>query len=491
MSLPLISLTTATLPPCTYPPTVLSCTVAIPSTALTLPLILLLTITFGILIYLLELYLDIRQRSTFLSPTPPDKLYSIAAGLIGKDGKTFRDKDGKTLAESLKEKFQSSQDYGYDKINFNIVNTTVDIFVTLAGFAYGVMPKLYQTSIAICSKYGYTEENEKIVSITFFLLLTLLGELQSLPASLYSTFYIEKKHGFNKTTVGLYITDKVKSLVLTAAIASPLLSLLIHIIKTTGPYFYVYAYILILLFTLFMLTVYPVVIMPMFNKYDPLPDGQLKDKIYALAASIQYPLTKLFVVDGSKRSSHSNAYMYGFGRNKRIVLFDTLVDQVDEDEILSILGHELGHWKLSHTVTNFIFTQAYMGSAFFVFGVFYNEAYLYDAFGFDGSNTYTLIKLLLFFSTVWSPVDKVLTFIMTLKTRMCEFQADAYAIGLGLKSLQSGLTKISLKNLGAMKSDWMYATYHYSHPPLVERLVRMEEEQKMFEEKNGGTKKKK
>jgi len=227
----------------------------------------------------------------------------------------------------------------------------------------------------------------------------------------------------------------------------------------------------------------PVFIMPLFNKYEPLPEGALKESIFALAGRIDYPLTKLFVVDGSKRSSHSNAYMFGFGKNKRIVLFDTLMTQVSDDEILSILGHELGHWKLNHTLINFCITQAYFGAAFFFFGQCFASVYLYEAFGFDGAATPTLIKLLLFFSTVWTPVDKVLSFLLTINSRFAEFAADKFSIGLGMKSLQSGLTKISLENLGSMKPDWAYATYHYSHPPLVERLAAMEVEQNNYNAK--------
>ena len=292
--------------------------------------------------------------------------------------------------------------------------------------------------------------------------------------SQYSTFHIERKHGFNKQTIGLFISDKIKSLLLSFVIGGPFTALLLYIIRKGGQYFYVYVWAFLFVFSVFMMTIVPVFIMPLFNKYEPLQDGELKDRIYALARRLKYPLTKLFVMDGSKRSSHSNAFMFGFGNNKRIVLFDTLMEQVHDDEILGILGHELGHWKLGHTLTNFVFTQLYFGVAFYCFSLCYNSKELFAAFGFDGDNAPALVALLLFFQTIWAPLDKVVSFILTMFSRHCEFAADKFSVDLGMsKELQTGLCKIHLENLGAMCPDWLYSTYHYSHPPLVERLSAM------------------
>merc|ERR1711997_619237 len=170
-----------------------------------------------------------------------------------------------------------------------------------------------------------------------------------------------------------------------------------------------------------------------------------------------------------------NAFMFGFGSNKRIVLFDTLLTQVHDREILAILGHELGHWKLGHTILNLVISQAYTGAAFYCFAQCYNSTELYTAFGFSSSAPIpTLIALTLFFQTVWAPIDKVLSFLVTLLTRRFEFQADEFSANLNMsKDLQSGLCKIHLENLGSMCPDWLYATYHYSHPHLVERLSAM------------------
>lgn len=343
----------------------------------------------------------------------------------------------------------------------------------------------------------------------------------SLPFELYSTFQIEKKHGFNKTTLKLFISDKLKSLVLTFLIGGPFVALLLYIIKKGGEYFYLYVWAFMFVFSVFMMTIVPVVIMPLFNKYEPLEDGPLKTSIYELAGELKFPLTKLFVMDGSKRSSHSNAFMFGFGNNKRIVvsftrtptintfnalcycflfthaclpiclccfyphnhyfkiqLFDTLITQVSSAEILAILGHELGHWKLGHTLMNFVVTQMYTGAAFYVFSLTYTNQDLHAAFGFNdpARATPTIVTLLLFFQTIWAPVDKILSFLLTVFSRMNEFAADKFSFGLGMsKKLQSGLCKIHLENLGAMCPDPWYSMYHYSHPPLVERLSAMME----------------
>jgi len=245
-----------------------------------------------------------------------------------------------------------------------------------------------------------------------------------------------------------------------------------------GENFYIYVWAFMFVFSATMMTIVPVFIMPLFNKYETLPDSELKTQIYALADRLEYPLTKLFMMDGSKRSSHSNAFMFGFGNQKRIVLFDTLMEQVDDDEVLAILGHELGHWKLGHTLSSFVITQLYFGTSFYCFSLCYGARALdlYQAFGFDGVTKPipTIIALLLFFQTIWAPIDKVLSFVLTLNTRRNEFAADSFSVDLGMSSkLQTGLCKISLENLGAMCPDPWYATYHYSHPPLVERLSAM------------------
>eukprot|EP00957_Ditylum_brightwellii_P158793 12086770-Ditylum_brightwellii.AAC.1 len=210
-----------------------------------------------------------------------------------------------------------------------MVSAAYETFESVAYMLLGFLPFLWDKACSIGSThFGYDETNDEIkVTLIFLLLVTLVGTVTALPFELYSTFKIEKKHGFNKMTIGLFISDKIKSLLLTFIIGGPFVALLLKIIKMGGDKFYLYVWAFMSVFSLFMMTIVPVFIMPLFNKYEPLKDGPLKDSIYALAGKLKYPLTKLFVMDGSKRSSHSNAFMFGFGSNKRIVLFDTLLTQ--------------------------------------------------------------------------------------------------------------------------------------------------------------------
>lgn len=462
--------------------------------------VLFATVAFTLTVFLFEDYLDLRQKRAYERTDFPKELETIVTKMdnetkqrqeqepkstteekpVEKDDNDDTTKEEKTdrnkpILPQLQVKFTKAQSYGYDKIKFSMLHSMYEVCESIVFLLLGLMPYLWDLATSIGKKYGV--EGEIGISLIFMGIMTIIGTITSLPWELYSTFEIEKKHAFNKQTPMLFFTDKIKGLGLTFVIGGPFLALLLKIIKWGGEHFYIYVWLFTFTFSMLMMTVYPVLIMPLFNKYDPLPDGKLKDDIYALAARLKYPLQKLFVMDGSKRSSHSNAFMYGFGSNKRIVLFDTLLTQVHDDEILAILGHELGHWKLGHTISNLVISQSYTAAAFYCFACCYNSTELYTAFGFSSTPSNpipTLIALTLFFQTVWAPIDKVLSFLVTLLTRHFEFQADRFSADLNMsKDLQSGLCKIHLENLGSMCPDWLYATYHYSHPHLVERLGAM------------------
>jgi len=433
-----------------------------------------LTVFFGVAVFSFENYLNYRQSLSYSVTEFPKELETTVSVIdAGKE-------DEKKILPSLQEKFPKAQAYGKDKVRFGMIAAGYEIFEGTLFLLLGFMPYLWDVAVEM-GKGGYfywVVEGEIGVSLIFLLLVTIVGTITALPFEVYSTFKIEKKHGFNKTTVSLFITDKIKGFFLSMIIGGPFISLLLKIIKWGGEYFYLYVWVFAFLFSIIMMTIVPVVIMPLFNKYEKLPDGELKDAIVALSERLSYPLKKLFVMDGSKRSSHSNAFMFGFGKNKRIVLFDTLLTQVDQAEVVAILGHELGHWKLKHTVINLAITQLYFGAAFYMFSLCYTNNDLYAAFGF-ATPVPTIIALLIFFQTMWAPVEKLLSFVMTLFSRKCEFDADRFSADLGMSSaLQRGLCKIHLENLGAMCPDWLYSTYHYSHPPLVERLGAMIEYEK-------------
>ncbi|CAL1273872.1 unnamed protein product [Larinioides sclopetarius] len=219
------------------------------------------------------------------------------------------------------------------------------------------------------------------------------------------------------------------------------------------------------------MTVYADFIAPLFDKFTPLPEGTLRTRIEELAKSISFPLKKLYVVEGSKRSSHSNAYFYGFYKNKRIVLFDTLIKTgCNNDEILAVLAHELGHWKLNHVLKNLIIAQVNLFLCFAVFALLFKNSSLYAAFGFHDQQP-VIVGLVVIFQYVFSPYNEVLSFLMTALSRRFEFQADAFAKVLNKAAdLRSALIKLNRDNLGFPVYDWLYSTWHHSHPPLLERI---------------------
>ena len=451
---------------------------------------LVLTVAFTVFVYAVEGILDGRQWVSYLQTEFPEALAKTVSAIDqeksiptpnakkAESQTTLGDKEEKPLLPQLQEKFRKAQSYGLDKIQFGMFASLYDVVESVSFLLLGFAPLTWDfTSKLGADWFGWTEvANEIKISLLWLLVVTLIGTITKLPFELYSTFQIERKHGFNQQTLRLFFTDQIKTLALTCVIGGPFVATMLYIIKAGGQYFYLYVWAFFFVFSILMMTIIPVFIMPLFNKYEPLPEGDLKTRIYKLADRLQYPLTKLFVMDGSKRSSHSNAFMFGFGNNKRIVLFDTLISQVKTDEILAILGHELGHWKLWHTVSNLVTTQVYMGAAFYFFSLSYGEKNLYSAFGFDDPErpTATIIALMLFFQTLWAPVDKILSFVLTIVSRHNEFAADRFSVDHGMsRNLQSGLCKIHLENLGAMNPDPWYSTYHYSHPPLVERLKAM------------------
>ncbi|XP_044891538.1 CAAX prenyl protease 1 homolog isoform X2 [Felis catus] len=312
-------------------------------------------------------------------------------------------------------------------------------------------------------------------------------------------------------TLGFFMKDAVKKFIVTQCILLPVSSLLLYIIKIGGDYFFIYAWLFTLVVSLVLVTIYADYIAPLFDKFTPLPEGKLKQEIEVMAKSIDFPLTKVYVVEGSKRSSHSNAYFYGFFKNKRIVLFDTLLEEYSvlnkaileesgvearkdgegdseeikanvknkkqgckNEEVLAVLGHELGHWKLGHTVKNIIISQMNSFLCFFLFAVLIGRKELFSAFGFYNSQP-TLIGLLIIFQFIFSPYNEVLSFCLTVLSRRFEFQADAFAKKLGkAKDLYSALIKLNKDNLGFPVSDWLFSMWHYSHPPLLERLQALE-----------------
>ncbi|XP_041439964.1 CAAX prenyl protease 1 homolog isoform X1 [Xenopus laevis] len=437
---------------------------------------------FSWIVYTWEAYLASRQRKIYRTTTHvPAELGNIM------DAETF----------------EKSRLYQLDKSTFSFWSGLYSEAEGTLILLLGGIPFLWNIAEQLLYRAGFSAEYEIIHSLVFLLLATLFSAFTGLPWSLYNTFVIEDRHGFNQQTLGFFFKDAVKKFLVTQCILLPVASLLLYIIKMGGDYFFIYAWLFTLVVSLVLVTIYADYIAPLFDKFTPLPEGDLKEAIENMAKSIDFPLTKVYVVEGSKRSSHSNAYFYGFFKNKRIVLFDTLLEDYsplnkegtedtsgnestelkskvkqnlnkkqgcNNQEVLAVLGHELGHWKLGHTVKNIVISQVNSFLCFFLFAVLIGRKELFEAFGFHNTQP-TLIGLMIIFQFIFSPYNEVLSFCLTVLSRRFEFQADAFARNLGkAKDLYSALIKLNKDNLGFPVSDWLFSMWHYSHPPLLERL---------------------
>ncbi|KAJ7007720.1 CAAX prenyl protease 1 [Populus alba x Populus x berolinensis] len=376
---------------------------------------------FMILMYFFETYLDLRQHAALKLPSLPKTLEGVIS----------------------QEKFEKSRAYSLDKSYFNFVHEFVTILLESAILFYAMLPWFWKKSGSFLVLVGLDEENEIFHTLAFLAGVMIWSQITDLPFSLYSTFVIEARHGFNKQTTWMFFRDLFKGICLSILLGPPIVSAIILIVQKGGPYLAIYLWAFMFVLSLVMMTLYPVLIAPLFNKFTPLPEGELREKIEKLAYSLKFPLKKLFVVDGSTRSSHSNAYMYGFFKNKRIVLYDTLIQQCKNDEeIVAVIAHELGHWKLNHTMYSFIAVQILTLLQFGGYTLVRNSTDLFRSFGFDTQPV--LIGLIIFQHTV-IPLQHLVSFGLNLVSRAFEFQADAFAKKLGYGSaLRAGLVKLQV-----------------------------------------------
>ncbi|KAJ2656357.1 zinc metalloprotease [Coemansia sp. RSA 1200] len=397
--------------------------------------------------YLWDTYLDIRQR---------DRLHEVRRPLA-------------VSSFISRQAYIEANAYGLDQSSLGLINKLFDQLATTVIIVYDLIPMLWTAvGTAMLEYAGFGAEYEITQSVLFTFAACLIASFLSLPFSLYSTFVVEKKHGFNKSTLGIFVSDLLKSYGLGAVFGGPLIAAFLWVVNKTGSQFYLYAWALMAGTQVLFILIFPTIIQPLFNKFDPLPDGELRSAIEALASRLNFPLKKLYVVDGSKRSSHSNAYVTGFFNSKKIVVYDTLIEQCTTDEIVAIIGHELGHWKKSHLFRMLIAAQIQTFMIFFTFGLFVGERTMYTSFGMD---TMPTIIGFVFFQYLYGPLESVLQFAMNLLSRLHEFDADAFSKKLGFgKSLASGLIKVHVENKSNLNPDPLYSAYHYSHPPLVERL---------------------
>ena len=360
------------------------------------------------------------------------------------------------------DKYKKSQLYAKANSSFDGITSTYSLFLGLIFIFSG----FYNTIDIYARSFEF---NNILTGLSFFLILTLISDLLSIPFSLYRTFVIEEKFGFNKTTISTYFSDKAKQYLLMIIIGGPVLGAILYFFENTGELGWLYVWLFITFFSIIMQPIFNNFIAPMFNKFTPLEDGPLKEKITEYLNKVNFPVKKLEVVDGSKRSAHSNAYFSGFGKSKRIALFDTLVDQLDDNEILAVIAHEVGHYKLKHIHSGIILSSIQTGIMFFILSFFIMNESLFSVFYMDNLSIYAS---LLFFSMLYSPISMITGIVFMIISRKNEFSADAYSSKTANlpESLISGLKKMSKENLSNLTPHWLNVFLNYSHPPVIDRI---------------------
>ena len=364
-----------------------------------------------------------------------------------------------------REAYEKSQNYLHHSTVFSLVTATFDLVVLLVFWFAGGFNYLDLVVRAL----GFSPLPTGIVYIG---ILLFLQGLVSLPFSIYHTFVLEEKYGFNKTSPLTFISDKLKGIFLGLVLGTPVLAGLLWFFENTGSLAWVWAWLAVALFGFVLQYAAPTLIMPLFNKFTPLEDGELKSAIMDYARSVAFPLSGIFVIDGSKRSAKANAFFTGFGKQKRIALFDTLIENHTVRELVAVLAHEIGHYKKKHIIIAMCLSFINMGIVFFLLSVFLNNRLLFDAFYMDDLSVYAS---LLFFSLLYSPVEFILSVLLQFLSRRHEFQADRYAVQTysGGASLVEALKKLSRKNLSNLTPHPFFVFLNYSHPPVLQRIERI------------------
>ena len=360
-----------------------------------------------------------------------------------------------------KEEYEKSQRYKKTNYRFDLITSTFSfvvllLFLFLDGFAYvdGIARSLF--------------DNRILIGLTFFGIIMFASDLLSLPFSYYATFVIEERFGFNKTSRKTFFLDKLKGWGMMILLGGGILALIIWFYQLTGNDFWWYAWILVTVFSVFLNMFYARLIVPLFNKQTPLPEGSLRDKIEAYASKEGFKLEKIFVIDGSKRSTKANAYFSGFGNEKRVTLYDTLINDLEEDEIVAVLAHEVGHYKKNHIIINLVFSILTTGFTLWLLSLFVGNPLLSQALGVEQPSFHIGLVA---FGILYSPISEVTGIIMNYLSRKFEYQADNFArTTYKGEPLVTGLKKLSKNSLSNLTPHPAYVFVHYSHPPLYKRL---------------------
>ncbi len=359
------------------------------------------------------------------------------------------------------DEYKKSQQYKATKYRFGIITSVFSLVLTL-GFLFFDGFEFVDTIAR-----GYSD-NPILIALIFFGIIMIGSDILTTPFSYYSTFVIEEKFGFNKTTVKTFFLDKIKGWFMMAIIGGGILALIIWFYQATGRHFWLYAWALVAIFTLFMNMFYSKLIVPLFNKQVPLEAGELRDKISAYAKTVGFKLDKIFVIDGSKRSTKANAYFSGFGSEKRVTLYDTLINDLDDEEIVAVLAHEVGHYKKKHIIFNLFASILLTGLTLYILSLFISNPLLSQALGVEIPSFHIG---LIAFGLLYSPISEITGLIMNVFSRKFEYQADDYAKNTYKgEPLITSLKKLSKNSLSNLTPHPAYVFMHYSHPTLLERI---------------------
>ena len=363
------------------------------------------------------------------------------------------------------EKYRKSQEYQAEVERFSQITSTfsfvlVILLLTTGGF--GMIDDWLR---------GVAAYNP-IRTLMFFGVIFVASDILNTPFQLYSTFVIEEKYGFNKTTLGTFFLDKVKGYLLGGILGGLILGVLIFLVMLFGSGFWIYFWIVITLFMLFMNTFYTSLILPLFNKLVPLESGSLKEAIEAYSQKVNFPLKNIFVIDGSKRSAKANAFFSGLGKKKKIVLYDTLIENHREDELVAVLAHEAGHFKKKHIIYSMIMGVLQTGLTLYILSLMINSSEVSWAMG---GQTTALHLNILAFGILYSPISTIMGVLGNIYSRKNEYEADEYAVTTYAKEpLQTALKKLTSDNLSNLQPHPWYVFVHYSHPTLLQRLRAMD-----------------
>ncbi len=359
------------------------------------------------------------------------------------------------------DEYQKSQDYKKTNYRFGLLTSSFSLLLTL-GFLFFRGFEWLDTIARSVS------DNNIIIALVFFATIMIGSDVITMPFGYYKTFVIEERFGFNKTSKTTFFLDKIKGYVMMAIIGGGITAIIIWFFEWAGTNFWIYAWVVVALFTLFMNLFYSRLIVPLFNKQQPLEEGSLKSKIQEYAHKVGFEIKNIFVIDGSKRSTKANAYFSGFGREKRVTLYDTLINDLDEDEIVAVLAHEVGHYKRNHIIFNIVVSILLTGFTLFLLSLFINNPEVSKAIGVSKPSFHAA---LIGFGILYSPISEITGLIMNYLSRKFEYQADDFAKDtFGALPLITSLKKLSKNSLSNLTPHPAYVFMHYSHPPLISRV---------------------